>query len=140
MSERALLFEAAELVLSVPAGAGREAFVPAHLLPLPGGHVAFLGLTEVRGRAVPMLNLSSLVHPAAAQHPLPTLPALALLLEVQDTLLALPVVRVLGLATIQALPRTTGLLSEPYWAGDQQARHLNPVALLAAVHSRLSVI
>jgi chemotaxis signal transduction protein len=144
-SERVLLFTYAGLTLTLPASVGREAFAPPYLTPLPGGGNALLGLTEVRGRAVPLLNLSSLVgqypmdqKPSTPNRPTRSeLPTLALLIEVQGEFLALPVEEVIGLISLDALPDPPGLLSEPFQAGDHTARHLNPAALGAAVRTRL---
>jgi len=71
MSEPALVFTHHGLTLAVPARLGREAFTTGQVMPLPGGHAALLGLTEVRGRAVPLLNMSSLTAQEAPATPLP---------------------------------------------------------------------
>lgn len=138
MSERALLFTFADQTLGVAAGLGREAFVPQRLLPLPAGYSALLGLTEVRGRTVPLLNLAALLG-----HPEPSggaIPDLALLIEVSGELLALPVLSVIGMSSADALPSGSDLLSQPFSAGDQSARLLNPHALIAAARTRLALI
>ncbi|GAA4004316.1 hypothetical protein GCM10022631_14090 [Deinococcus rubellus] len=137
MSERALVFTHGDLTLTVPARLGREAFQPRYLTPLPGGFSSLLGLTEVRGRSVPLLNLSALTGltftGAAAQ-----LPTLALLLEVNGDLLALPVQQVIGVVTLEELLGGFELLSEPFLAGPHTVRALNPAVLTAAVRTRLN--
>ena len=139
MNERALLFTHAGQHFSLPASVGREAFVPPHLTPLPGGQGALLGLTEVRGLAVPLLDLSALSGDAMSTGvPRPNLPKLALLLEVGGELLALPAQDVIGLMTLSTDQQSTGLLSEPFQAGDLTVRRLNPSALLDAVRARLT--
>lgn len=138
MSERALVFTHADLTLTVPARLGREAFQPRYLTPLPGGFSSLLGLTEVRGRAVPLLNLSALTGLTAVSTPA-QLPTLALLLEVNGDLLALPVQQVIGVVTLDDLPGSFELLSEPFPAGPHTVRALNPAALTAAVRSRLNL-
>jgi len=75
MSEPALVFTHHGLTLAVPARLGREAFTTGQVMPLPGGHAALLGLTEVRGRAVPLLNMSSLTAQEAPAHPPAAVPA-----------------------------------------------------------------
>ena len=138
MNERALLFTHAGQHFSLPASVGREAFVPPHLTPLPGQD-ALLGLTEVRGLAVPLLDLSVLCGDNTPTGvPGPKLPVLALLLEVEGSLLALPAQDVIGLMTLSTGEQSTGLLSEPFQAGDLTARRLNPAALLDAVRARLT--
>lgn len=138
MSERALVFTHADLTLTVPARLGREAFQPRFLTPLPGGFSALLGLTEVRGRSVPLLNLSALTGLTLTGAPA-QLTTLALLLEVDGDLLALPVQQVIGVVTLENLPRGSELLSEPFPAGPHTVRALNPTALTAAVRTRLNL-
>ena len=120
---------------------GREAFQPRYLTPLPGGLSALLGLTEVRGRSVPLLNLSALTGLHSQSGASTQLPALALLLEVNEDLLALPVKQVIGLVMIGELPRGGGteLLSESFSAGPFTVRALNPAILSAVVRSRLNL-
>ena len=134
MSERALLFRHAGQHFSLPASVGREAFVPTHLMPLPGGQGALLGLTEVRGLAVPLLNLSALIGNTMP----PEVPELALLLEIHGELLALPAQHVVGLLPRGDVPTSTELLTEPSQVGDLTARHIRPAALLDAVRRLIS--
>jgi len=135
MSEPALVFTHHGLTLAVPARLGREAFSTGQVMPLPGGHAALLGLTEVRGRAVPLLNMSSLTAQEAPATPLP----LSLLLEVSGTYLALPVTRVLGVFSVDAFPDPGTLLSGPLDAGPHEVQALGAQALLTAVRSRLAL-
>lgn len=138
MSERALVFTHADLTLSVPARMGREAFQPRYLTPLPGGFSSLLGLTEVRGRSVPLLNLSALTGLTLQREGGAHIPTLALLLEVNEHLLALPVQQVIGVVTFDDQPGSFELLSEPFSAGPHTVRALNPTVLSAAVHSRIN--
>ena len=68
----------------------------------------------------------------------PEVPQLALLLEIHGELLALPAQDVIGLSTVEAIPKSSGLLSEPFDAANLSARHINPSALLDAVRARLT--
>lgn len=138
MNERALVFRLAEQCFSLPAGTGREAFVPPHLMPLPGGKGALLGLTEVRGQAVPLLNLAALTGNSTAADVPGSLPRLALLLQVDGELLALPAQEVIGLMTLSAGATSSGLLSDPFQVGDLTVRRLDPSALLNAVRAQLN--
>jgi chemotaxis signal transduction protein len=150
MSERLLLFTPAaldpadletRLTLALPAGLGREAFTPQHLLPLPGGQAGLLGLTEVRGRTVPLVNLAPMLNPVGLTGATDaSMPALALLIEVGGEALALTVQQVLGVVTVDGLPHSANICSEPFLAGEYTCRLLNPHALIAAVHTRLAPI
>jgi chemotaxis signal transduction protein len=151
MSERLLLFtpagpddsdREARLTLALPAGLGREAFSPQHLLPLPGGQAGLLGLTEVRGRTVPLIDLVSLLNSSGRRvsDAPATVPALALLIEVGGETLALPVGQVLGVVVVDVLPACPALLSGPFSAGDRTVQLLNTAALIAAAEIRLALV
>lgn len=139
MSERALLFTSAGLTLALPARLGRETFVLQRLLPLPGGQSALIGLTEVRGRAVPLLDLPGLLGllPAEGSRSAPEPGSLALLLDLNGEALAFPVEQVLGVTTLEELPRPTGLLSAPFNSGTATLHALNVGALVATIRLRL---
>ena len=112
------------------------------MLPLPAAHAALLGLTEVRGRAVPLLNLAALHLLHTAQAPITPAggaahPVLALLVDFQGELLALPVEQMLGVSAVDTLPDAAGTAFESACAQNLDVQYIHPAALLGTVHSRL---
>lgn len=133
MRERALLFELGGEALAVPAGASREAFVPAALTPLPAGAGVLLGLTAVRGGSVPMLDLAALLGLGAPP------PGLALQVEAAGEALAFGVQRVLGFAELPtAASPAQDLLSAPLDTGAGPVRRLHLDVLLRQLRGRLA--
>ncbi len=65
-------------------------------------------------------------------------PVLALLVDIQGELLALPVEQMLGVSAADALPNTQGTVFNPAQAQSRDVQYIQPAALLSAVHTRLS--
>ncbi len=130
MSVRALLFSLSGARLAVPATASREVFVPGALTPLPAAG-ALLGLTSVRGRAVPLIDLSALLELPAA----PT--DQALLLEVDGERLAVPVQTVQGFADLTP-PSADGALTSDTLLDGTPVRLLQLPVLTQAIRARLA--
>jgi len=150
VSSRTLLFTYSGTTFMLPADLCREVFPLTKLLPLPATHTALLGLTEVRGRAVPLLDLAALhalhgrnpssAQPDATVFPLAMAapsPALALLVNFQGELLAFPVAHMLGVSTIHAPPSTRDGVFERIQAQGRDVEYIHPSALLGTVRTRL---
>lgn len=118
---RLLLFGLGEQLLAVPASLGREAFVPQGLSRLPGAG-ALLGLTSVRGRAAPLIDLAALLDlPAPGA-------GLALLVEFAGERLAFGVDQVQGFVTQDALPQPGPDLTSPLPGQATRLLHLDVLA------------
>jgi len=149
VSRRVFLFTHHEITFMLPAEFCREVFLPRTVLPLPAAQTALLGLTEVRGQAIPLLDLERLHarylaqtnHLQAGQ---PTLninasaPVLGLLVDAQGELLALPVEQMLGVSAVDTLPNTQGTVFNATRAQNRDVQYIQPAALLNAVRSQLS--
>jgi len=149
VSRRVFLFTHHEITFMLPAEFCREVFLPKTVLPLPAAQTTLLGLTEVRGQAVPLLDLECLHarhlsqanDPQAGQAALrihTPAPVLALLVDVQGELLALPVQQMLGVSAVDALPDTQGTVFNVTQSQSRDVQYIQPAALLSAVHTHLS--
>jgi len=104
MERQILLVELAGRTLGLPLALVREIFTLAPVTPVPGAPACVAGLTHLRGRLVPLLDLPCLMN--AGTHRL-RLGDPVVLVQAQDLLAGLLVDRVVGIVHRDATPEGT---------------------------------
>lgn len=147
-----MLVRSSGQVFALPSEVTRQVVPFDSLSPLPGARGTLLGLMAAAGRAVPVLDVQRMLGNGAEGAPTPSdedmaadsAEALALLLEVGDASLSLPVKEVIGFVTDEEETFAAGsFVSEEkllggYSGGGHSGRFLNPQGLIQQVSGRLA--
>lgn len=136
-----MFVRAADEVLAIPADVTRQVVVFERVSALPGTRGALLGLVPALGRVLPLLNLHALLPYSSTRRAVNT-DVLALVLEIDKTLVALPMSEVLGFVN-DDVSEPQAVFSDPVEVGGyggQVARLVSPKRLLSEVAQRLSAV
>lgn len=136
-----MFVRAADEVLAIPADVTRQVVVFEGASALPATRGALLGLVPALGRVLPLLNLHALLPYSSTRRTSHT-DVLALVLEIDETLVALPMSEVLGFVS-DDVPEPQVAFSEPVEIGGyggQVARLVSPKRLITEVAQRLNAV
>lgn len=134
MAQTYLLFRFGTEVIGLPSQVTRQAVPLVQVTPIPAAGELLLGVMDVGGRVVPLINLALLSGIDASKQ------RLGMLTEVAGEGLILPIDEVIGHVTVDQAVSVTDLLSPEVELDFQPARILNPEWLLNMVSSRLSPV
>lgn len=141
-SETYLLFRSGARLLALPTRQARQVMPLGQLSPLPACGGSLLGLMGAQGRAVPVVNLSTLLGHLlggmTGAAPQPDGTYLGLLCEHAGEPLLLPIDEVIGNVNA-GVPATQALVQETQ-LGDHHAALLGLGALTAAIAGRLQAV